>query len=95
LIGPTATYLQSKKDPQRFFQQKDFTNAAELLYPGCTTHPVHIAHRGIRPRLTQSGFSDFVIQKEEKPLLQLIGIESPGLTSCLAIANYVRRSLGR
>jgi glycerol-3-phosphate dehydrogenase len=90
LIGPTAAYLQSKTDQRRFFEQKDFTNAAELLYPGCTKHPVHIAHRGTRPRLTQNGFSDFVIKKEEKPLIQLIGIESPGLTSCLSIANHVR-----
>lgn len=93
LVGPTARYLQSKSDPDRFFKKEDFVTAAEFLYPGCTQNPVKIAHRGIRPRLSKTGFQDFIIRKEEKPLIQLVGIESPGLTSCLAIAKRVRRLL--
>jgi len=50
---------------------------------------------GIRPKLQKEGekFRDFVIKNESesglKNLINLIGIESPGLTSCLAIAEYV------
>lgn len=50
---------------------------------------------GIRPKLQKEGekFRDFVIKNEEeaglKNFINLIGIESPGLTSCLAIADYI------
>jgi L-2-hydroxyglutarate oxidase LhgO len=50
---------------------------------------------GIRPKLQKEGekFRDFMIKNETecglKNFINLIGIESPGLTSCLAIAEYV------
>ena len=47
---------------------------------------------GIRPKLqSESGaFMDFYIQNESgKNFINLIGIDSPGLTSSLAIAEYV------
>ncbi|KAF9870073.1 putative FAD dependent oxidoreductase [Colletotrichum karsti] len=59
-------------------------------------------YTGIRPKLGQrgavgsgSGFHDFVIRREEgyEGWVNLLGIESPGLTSCLAIAERVDRLL--
>lgn len=50
---------------------------------------------GIRPKLQGPGetYKDFVIKEERKlgypGLINLIGIESPGLTSCIPIARYV------
>ncbi|MBN2298767.1 MAG: hypothetical protein JXM72_09240, partial [Deltaproteobacteria bacterium] len=50
---------------------------------------------GIRPKLQGPGcvFRDFVISHEYgkglEGMINLIGIESPGLTSCLAIAEKV------
>ncbi len=50
---------------------------------------------GIRPKLQGPGedFRDFVIADESNRglpgLINLIGIESPGLTACPAIADYV------
>ncbi|HET6266357.1 MAG TPA: FAD-dependent oxidoreductase [Acidobacteriota bacterium] len=92
LIGPTATYLASKTDPTRFHSESEFREAAERLYPGCTSHPVRIGQRGVRPKLSAQGFHDYVIRREtDKPMIQLIGIESPGLTASLSIAEYVRQ----
>ncbi|HOP64772.1 MAG TPA: NAD(P)/FAD-dependent oxidoreductase [Spirochaetota bacterium] len=54
---------------------------------------------GIRPKLQKPGekFRDFVIKNEEgkglKNFINLVGIESPGLTSCLAIAEYAAELL--
>jgi L-2-hydroxyglutarate oxidase LhgO len=54
---------------------------------------------GIRPKLQGPGeaFRDFVITHEEKVgfpgLVNLIGIESPGLTASLAIARYVGKMM--
>ena len=59
-------------------------------------------YAGIRPKLAKAGavahgkgFVDFIIQREEgfRNLVSLLNIESPGLTSCLAIAERTRNIL--
>lgn len=49
---------------------------------------------GIRPKLGGDDFRDFVIEHEQRRgldgLINLIGIESPGLTSSIAIAERIR-----
>ena len=53
-----------------------------------------VIHAGIRPKLQGPGeaFRDFVIAHEEgrgfPGLINLVGIESPGLTAAPAIARY-------
>jgi len=56
-------------------------------------------YTGIRPKLSgpnEAIFKDFIIKREnlEPPLVNLIGIESPGLTSSLAIAEKVAQLFG-
>ena len=57
------------------------------------------AYAGIRPKLAgpDGGFADFRIDGPEDHgvggLANLFGIESPGLTSCLAIAGHVLTKL--
>jgi L-2-hydroxyglutarate oxidase LhgO len=52
---------------------------------------------GIRPKIQKPGHPvrDFYIKEETERgcpgLINLIGIESPGLTSSLSIADYVRK----
>jgi len=54
-------------------------------------------YAGIRPKIARPGGSstDFLIQIEEdhgvSGLINLFGIESPGLTASLAIADWVAR----
>ena len=49
-------------------------------------------YSGIRPRLAPSGFADFVVEAERGDLaglLNLVGIDSPGLTSAPALAEDI------
>jgi L-2-hydroxyglutarate oxidase LhgO len=50
---------------------------------------------GLRPKLSTTGLVDFVVQRESEPhltgLVNLLGIESPGLTSAPALAREVGR----
>lgn len=50
---------------------------------------------GIRPKLHGAEFNDFIIKEESEReingMINLIGIESPGLTCCLSIGKYVKR----
>jgi L-2-hydroxyglutarate oxidase LhgO len=72
-----------------------FFDAIRQYWPGCSLDRLQPAYAGIRPKLgTQHQFADdFEIQCEHTHqipgLVNLFGIESPGLTSCLAIADEV------
>jgi L-2-hydroxyglutarate oxidase LhgO len=54
---------------------------------------------GIRPKIQAPGapWQDFIIRNEEKRgltnLINLVGIESPGLTASLAIAEYAIKTM--
>ena len=72
----------------------------ETYLPSIQRDKVGLDYSGIRPKLGKGGavwkgngdgFLDFVIRKEEgfEGFVNLLGIESPGLTSSLAIAEMV------
>lgn len=76
----------------------------ETYLPGIKREAVALDYCGIRPKLGRlgavasgKGFQDFVIRREEgfEGFVNLLGIESPGLTSCLAIAEMVEGLLYR
>ncbi|KAL6719923.1 hypothetical protein ACLMJK_001844 [Lecanora helva] len=78
----------------------------EAYLPNIRKEKVQLDYSGIRPKLGKGGavwkgdgkgFLDFVIRKEEEfeGFINLLGIESPGLTSSLAIADMVDELLYR
>ena len=79
--------------------REPFAEAIERYYPGLDRGRLQPGYTGIRPKLAPKGApnADFVIQGPKSHgvpgLVNLFGIESPGLTSSLAIGNYVRMLL--
>jgi len=72
-----------------------FAEASPLL-PFLEPDDLSPAFAGIRPKLGVTGFHDFVVRREEGEfagLVNLVGIDSPGLTSSMAIARAVARLL--
>jgi len=76
----------------------------ETYLPSIDRDAISIDYAGIRPKLGKmgavvsgKGFQDFYIQKEDgfEGFVNLLGIESPGLTSSLAIAEEVERLVYR
>jgi L-2-hydroxyglutarate oxidase LhgO len=76
----------------------------EKYLPGLQRDRVEVDYCGIRPKLGKggsvvggTGFIDFYIKEEEgfPGFVNLLGIESPGLTSSLAIGEYVEGILYR
>lgn len=73
----------------------EFLAAARRIWPGVEEGRLHPAYAGVRPKLAGPGMptADFVLQGEEvhglPGLVNLFGIESPGLTSSLAIGARV------
>jgi len=94
-FGPSAEYVDSidyRVDPTH---RNHFAAAVKNLFPKVEEEDLIPDQAGIRPKLQGPGeaFRDFVIKEESQKgfpgLINLIGIESPGLTACLAIARYV------
>ena len=75
-----------------------FYAAIRAYWPGLPDGALQPAYAGIRPKLSGPGqaAADFMIQGKSahgvRGLVNLFGIESPGLTASLAIAERVRRA---
>lgn len=78
-----------------------FYEAVRRYYPGLQDGDLQPGYTGIRPRLGEPGKSlhniatDFIIMDQTQHyvpgLINLFGIESPGLTASMAIGGYVSR----
>jgi glycerol-3-phosphate dehydrogenase len=95
LVGPTADYVAEKNDYERNrLPIEEFVRRGKSLLPEIEAADLQLAYSGIRAKLVppgHSGIADFVITRDANVphAIQLIGIESPGLTSSLAIAEHV------
>ena len=95
LVGPTADYVADKNDYERNrLPIEEFVRRAKSMLPEIEAADLQLAYSGIRAKLVppgHQGIADFVIARDTNVprAIQLIGIESPGLTSSLAIAEQV------
>lgn len=100
-FGPDVEWIQDptdlKPNPTRLSAALDMIQS---YLPGVDREAVDLDYCGIRPKLSRAsgtygrdgkGFEDFYIREEEgfPGFVNLLGIESPGLTSSLAIAEMV------
>jgi L-2-hydroxyglutarate oxidase LhgO len=98
-LGPNARYVEAIDYGVDETQKEAFYNSVQRFLPYIELEDFAPEFAGIRPKLQGPGeaFQDFVIAHEEKTgfpgLINLIGIESPGLTVSLAIARYVGRMM--
>jgi L-2-hydroxyglutarate oxidase LhgO len=96
-LGPDVTYLESnvydyKVDASK---QEAFYRSAKKFLPFIDSDDIVPEMAGIRPKIQKPGDPqmDFYIAEESQRgfpgFINLIGMESPGLTSSIAIARYV------
>ena len=97
LLGPSANYVEAIDYSVDETHKQYFYNSAKRFLPFIELEDLTPESAGIRPKLQGpgEGFRDFIITHEGKKgfpgLINLIGIESPGLTAAPAIARYVGR----
>jgi L-2-hydroxyglutarate oxidase LhgO len=95
-VGPEFVAVTDREDyeggrkPVEFFLQR-----AQRFFPGLKLDDLQIDFTGIMANLREG--SDFIIRRDEKhdACVQLVGIDSPGLTCSLAIARRVLDLLKR
>jgi L-2-hydroxyglutarate oxidase LhgO len=95
LLGPTATYVDSKDNYERGrLAIREFAESAKVLLPEIEESDLQLGYSGLRPKLVPPGghgIADFVIMRDPAvpQAIHLVGIESPGLTAAPAIAEHV------
>jgi len=97
LVGPTARYVADKNDYESDrLPLEDFWKSALELLPELKLEDLRLAYSGLRPKLVppdQHAAADFVIARDPRysRAINLVGIESPGLTAAPAIAALVAK----
>jgi L-2-hydroxyglutarate oxidase LhgO len=99
-FGPDVEWIDRENydvDPRR---ADSFYAEVRKYWPGLPDGALQPAYAGIRPKLHGPGETapDFLIQRENAHgvpgLVNLLGIESPGLTVCLALAEEAAAGVG-
>ena len=99
LIGPSAEYIESPADTASTQPVLDeLFRQAQRLLPGLERRQIIGAYAGIRPKQAppgEGGYWDFVLREDRPGLIDLVGIESPGLTASAPLAEEVVALIGQ
>ena len=95
-FGPDVEWVE-KPDDYKVNENKKKIFSKEIIkyFPSFDSNLLQPSYSGIRPIMNKKDKSmqDFIIQEEKEHripnLINLYGIDSPGLTSSLALAQYV------
>lgn len=94
-FGPDVAWIDGPDYTFETSNLERFIDAIRRYYPDLDATRLHPGYTGIRPKLAPADAptSDFVINGPEQTgvsgYVDLLGIESPGLTASLAIAEWV------
>lgn len=98
-FGPDVEWVERENYDVPENLRSKFYDSVKRYLPQVHPDQLQPSYAGIRPKLhgPEEKFADFLIQTEKEHgmegLVNLLGIESPGVTSSLAIANLVLNSL--
>jgi len=90
-FGPDVEWLDAPDldytvDERR---KEPFYDAIRKYWPGLPDGALYADYCGIRPKAMTDGVADFVIDDQASAVINLFGVESPGLTASLSLADEV------
>lgn len=98
-FGPDVRWIDSVDYTFDDSRREEFVQAIKAYFPALDEERLQPGYTGIRPKIAPAGVvTDFVIHTPADHgvagRINLLGIESPGLTSSLAIAEAVSAAIG-
>ncbi len=93
IIGPAYSKPKDREDYSQTREGKYYLEMIRTFFPNLKLEDISLHQAGIRAKLKD--YYDFIIERDsEYPnFINLVGIDSPGLTASLAIAKYVKELL--
>jgi len=87
-VAPSCDDYETNRFPAAYLVER-----ARRYMPGLAASDVQLDYAGIMVHL--KGESDWIVRRDERrpSLVQLLGIDSPGLTCCVEIGKLVRKML--
>ena len=93
LIGPSEEFINEREDTRTTEEKiRQLIEGAKSLLPSIPLNQVIYGFSAVRSKITppeEKGSRDFIIQEDVENFINMIGMESPGLTSSPAIARLV------
>jgi glycerol-3-phosphate dehydrogenase len=93
LIGPSEEFINEREDTRTTKEKiRQLIDGAKNLLPSIPLNQVIYGFSAVRSKITspeEKGSRDFIIQEDIENFINMIGMESPGLTSSPAIARLV------
>ena len=93
LIGPSAEFIDKREDLRSTKEKiKQLMSGAKELLPSIPLNEIIYGFSAVRSKITppeEKESRDFIIREDLENFINLIGIESPGLTSSPAIAKMI------
>ena len=95
IVGPAYSRPDNREDYSQTREENYYLDMVEPFFPGLKLEDISLHQAGIRAKLKD--YYDFVIERDRKypDFINLVGIDSPGLSASLAIAKYVNELLKR
>ena len=100
-FGPDVIWVDEVNYEFDAGRKPDFVESIRRYFPDLDSDKLVPAYTGVRSKLSGPGepAADFAIHSEEEHgipgLINLFGIDSPGLTASLAIGDYVLQSVSQ
>jgi glycerol-3-phosphate dehydrogenase len=93
LIGPSAEFINSREDPRTTKEKvQQLIEGAKDLLPSIPLNQIIYGFAAVRSKITppeEKTSRDFIIREDIENFINMIGMESPGLTASPAIAKLV------
>lgn len=92
-IGPAYSTPENREDYMATKEPAYYHSMINPFFPNIGLEDINLHQAGIRAKLADH--YDFVIERDpvHKNLINLIGMDSPGLTSSLAIADHIAKMI--
>jgi glycerol-3-phosphate dehydrogenase len=93
LIGPSEEFISDREDTRTTKEKiRQLIEGAKSLLPSIPLNQIIYGFSAVRSKITtpeEKGSRDFIIKEDIENFINMIGMESPGLTSSPAIAKLV------